>query len=332
MNPLMDFLTERTLFIQHENENSELDSVNVGCVQGSVLGPKLFALYTKALKEHLPDYCYITAYADDAYVVIEDKNIVDLQLKIETSLAQHENFLKEIGMVVNSSKTELIIFNRFDPINITLSNGIKSSDQIKALGITFAHNLKWDHHVNHTVQKTTHIVKSIKFLRRWIDQDSALKIVTSQYYGTCYYGAPIWLNDQLSSQSWKRLNSQHYRAIRAAIRDCKNKIPRTVLDVISKRARPRQWANYITASTVIKLHNTSNTRIAEQLRSAAYVNNRQPGRGTFVDNSKLKIGKQALQNRLQCFREIDFDWIGNTNDDNIRTNLKRLFINCNATV
>jgi len=113
---------------------------------------------------------------------------------------------------------------------------------------------------------------------------------------------------------------------------CVLKVTYTLLVNVGDKARPRQWANYITASTVIKLHNTSNTRIAGQLRNAAYINNRQPGRGTFVDNSKLKIGKQALQNRLQCFKEIDFDWIGNTNDDNIRTNLKRLFINCNAIV
>jgi len=106
---------------------------------------------------------------------------------------------------------------------MSLSNGIKSSEQMKALGIIFTYNLKWDHHVNTTVQKMTRIVKSIKFLSRWIAQESALRVVTLQYYCTCYYGAPIWLNEQLSSQYCKKLNSQHYRAIRAAIRDRKNR-------------------------------------------------------------------------------------------------------------
>jgi len=226
-------------------------------------------------------------------------------------------------MVVNKTKTELVIFSRKDKVQITLQNGITSADHMKALGIHLSYNLTWDHHVNLLVPKTTSIIKSIRFLRRYIDQDSALKVITSQYFGTCYYGAPIWLNDQLSHQSWKRLNSQHYRAIRAAVKDRKNKIPRAVL---AKRARPRQWANYIAASTAIKLHNKSNTRIADEIRQNIYINQRQPNRGTFIDKSKRRAGKQKLTNRLQCLKKIDFDWIGDICDDFLRKNLKRLFI------
>jgi len=62
--------------------------------------PKLFSFYTRALEQHLPEYCYITTYADDAYVIIGEKNVKDLQSKIETSLTKHEAFLENIGMVV----------------------------------------------------------------------------------------------------------------------------------------------------------------------------------------------------------------------------------------
>jgi len=106
------------------------------------------------------------------------------------------------------------------------------------------------------------------------------------------------------------LNSQHYRAIRAAVRDRKNKIPRAVLDIIAKRARPRQWANYITALTVIKLYNKSDTRRASEIWDNIYINQRQPGKGTFIGKSTRKVGKQKLTNRLQCLNNIDFDWIG----------------------
>jgi len=112
--------------------------------------------------------------------------------------------------------------------------------------------------------------------------------------------------------------------------DKKNKIPRAMLDIISKRARPRQWANYITASTVIKLYNNSDTRIAEELCSNIYINDRQPRRGSFIDKSRRRAGRQKLTNRLQIFRKIDFDWTEEISSDRLRQNLKRLFINFNT--
>jgi len=128
-----------------------------------------------------------------------------------------------------------------------------------------------------------------------------------------------------TKHSWKKLSNQHYRAIRAAVGDNRRKLPRGVLDVISKRAPPRQWAKYTNASTAIKLINTSNTRIADSLRENIYINDRKPHRGTYTDRSKFKIGRQSLPHRLQCIKSLTFDWIGNHNDDYIRKNLKKTF-------
>jgi len=33
-----------------------------------------------------------------------------------------------------------------------------------------------------------------------------------------------------------------------------------------------------------------------------------------------------MTNRLQCLRKIDFDWVGEISDDQLRTNLRKLFI------
>jgi len=326
MNPLTDFLSQRKISVKYNNSVSQFEDINVGCVQGSVLGPKLFALYTRNLLQHLPSYCNITAYADDTYVCIEDNNQASLKDKIETTLALHENFLESIGMVVNKAKTELVIFNRKDPIEMKLKNGITSIKSIKALGVTLTYNLCWDEHISNMVSKTSKIISAIRYLRRWITQDAALQVVTSQYFGTCYYASPVWLNDQISHHSWKRLNSQHYRAIRAAVKDVKRRIPRVMLNIISKRATPRQWADYSIANAAINLINTSNTRIADELRANIYINDRLPRRGSFIDKSAYRVGRQSLTNRLQCLKKIDFDWIGIQNPDLIRKSLKKTFI------
>jgi len=109
--------------------------------------------------------------------------------------------------------------------------------------------------------------------------------------------------------------------------DYKRKLPRAILDIIAKRATPKQRSNYVTALTAIKLFNTNETRIGEQLRQQCYINDRQPRKGTFFDTSNLKIGRQSFQNRLQVFTSINFDWIGEITNDAIRINLKKQFFN-----
>jgi len=50
---------------------------------------------------------------------------------------------------------------------------------------------------------------------------------------------PVRLTSNPYYSLWERLESQHYKAIRAAVREFKRKIPRVMLDVISKKAPPR---------------------------------------------------------------------------------------------
>jgi len=66
--------------------------------------------------------------------------------------------------------------------------------------------------------------------------------------------------------------------------------------------------------------------MAEKLRQRVYINDRYPGRATFIDRSKLKIGRQSLPNRLD--REIKFAWCGQEDilTDKLRIKLKKTFI------
>jgi len=68
--------------------------------------------------------------------------------------------------------------------------------------------LSWKDHVDKMINKTSVTISVNKHLRRWVSQDIALQIVTSQYFGQAYYGAPMWLTLQLLSAQWKRLENQ----------------------------------------------------------------------------------------------------------------------------
>jgi len=62
-------------------------------------------------------------------------------------MALHVAALKELGMIVNEGKTEVIVLNRLkDPTILQLDcagRQIKSKPTMKALGVIIDHKLRW---------------------------------------------------------------------------------------------------------------------------------------------------------------------------------------------
>ncbi len=332
LNVTMDFLSGRNFKVRVGDSLSTKRDLNVGCLQDSILGPKLFNIYCKNIATAIPSDAKIVIYADDSYVVNVDKDFSALQIKTRHCIESHTNALRSIGMVVNTNKTELLFLSRdklFRDKELVLSfegSSIVSQPHIKALGTIISRDLSWAKHINHAIAKSNHTIKRIKFLSKWLDKKDLLQLVTTQYFPIVFYSAPLWAGC-LDYSSMRRLNSAHYRAIRAALRihEIRSK-SRKQLDEISSRATPMQWLNYSLASTVIRLYNFSDSNIAVKLRESAYVNDRMPLKARFFDRSKLKIGRQSLQNRVgHLFSKISFDWVTPLSNDALRMNLKKEF-------
>jgi len=92
----------------------------------------------------------------------------------------------------------------------------------------------------------------LKKIGKNLDKDQFLKITTAQLYSILYYASPVWLNRTLSASYWTKIRSLHYRILRGAIKDYKNKVTRPRLDKLCKRATPDMWSKYTTQTAVIK--------------------------------------------------------------------------------
>ncbi len=329
MNVLMDFMSGRRIKVKLGGHESREESINVGCVQGSILGPKLFNIYCSKVVNAIED-AKIISYADDSYVINSDTDIERLIKKTETCFSSHTGYLKSIGMVVNDSKTEMLYATRDKTrksvvINVS-GTTVSSTPKIKALGVQISDDLSWNDHVDYSLKRSRHIVPRIKYLRKWLNTEELLRLITSQYFSIVYYCCPLWIGS-LTSTAWKRINSAHYRALRAVYGDYKMKLKRAELDKMSKRATPKEWAQYSIAATVIKMFNSSDTEMGHLLRRSVYINDRNPGKGKFIDKSRLKIGRQSLPYRIgPTFAKMSFDWVGfEGSDDALRRNLKKEF-------
>jgi len=87
----------------------------------------------------------LTSYVDNSYVVLSDPDLENLVRRTENCLSTHNKNLEEIGMRVNESKTEIILFGKEQPKVVVNVKGVavESKDCIKALGVLIDKGLTW---------------------------------------------------------------------------------------------------------------------------------------------------------------------------------------------
>jgi len=330
LNPIMDFLSFRNFQVQVGKQKSQPRDLKVGCVQGSILGPRLFTLYMKNITHILGQDTHVVSYADDTYVSIARKNADELRPELERLMTIHDDFLCSVGMKTNVAKTELIYFSRNKTDNppsiVVKGTEIKPADSMKILGIKFQENMGWDTHFIGLKQKARVVFSKLRYLQKLLDIDAMRKVVTTHYFGMIYYASQLWLNELTTSKQWKIINSLHYKALRVSLGDFRNKISKKNLNDIFGRATPVQWMAYSNAKMAISLHNFEDgPPLSEILRHAAYRNDRLPGQAIYMDSSRLRIGKNSLVNRLNCMRQVKFQWTNGINQHALRQNLKKTF-------
>ncbi len=326
-----DFLSSRKCVVEVDGTRSEPFDVKLGCVQGSVLGPKLFNIYTRLIPLKLPLEAYITTYADDSYVILRmlKGNIPGMVKETEECLRVHVEYLKSLGMVVNQGKTEIMFVpcsrRELFPDDLKC-NGSSPLKEMKVLGVTMDMHLNWSIHIAKTVNKQSRMTGALKFLRRRLPAQKFLQVLTSQYYGTSYYACQSWLGSHTKKIDLKKLEAMHYRMIRISVCDWQNQWSRSSLDQIG-RAKPSVWAKYATANLAIKiLRDHVPTRLYRHLNETLYYERRSANIIKFYDSSSKRVGKNAIGNRLKnVFDEINNPITLLESNDSIRLLLKKTF-------
>jgi hypothetical protein len=338
---LMDFLQGRKFKVDMGavNQCSEIITLDRGCVQGSVLGPRLFSLYVGGLESELTKLCSgikVVSYADDTYVLVTSESWNEIPDKVSRVISAHACFLRDLGMTVNESKTEIILLGtpgqEITSININ-SNPCLISKKMKALGITINGTLSWDDHAENMIQKGKGLISIFRHVRKYMTEKQFLKSVICNFYSSVYYASSVWLSSCKAIQKTKLL-SLHFRLLRTACKDYWSKISRHDLTNRCMRATPLEWAKYTTASIAIKVMRDKNpTRLHDLLQQTYYSERRNVARGLFYDSSKSKVGGQSLQNRLKHVAQLKEPWNeinAKWTNDLIRVKLKGAFFACHA--
>ena len=186
---------------------SECKNLNFGVPQGSVLGPKIYCMYTKLISDiiaghGLSHHCY----ADDTqlYIAIEHSaNLHSELLRMERCVADIRNWMRHNMLKLNDDKTELIVFasrynqHLYSDASMMIGNTtVVCEPQVKNLGVIFDQVMSMRQHVNYTSRTARFHLRNISRIRRYIPEESCKLVVQSlvtsrlDYSNGLLYGIP----------------------------------------------------------------------------------------------------------------------------------------------
>jgi len=121
-------LLNRKQFVSINNIDSDLDHINCGVPQGSVLGPLLFLVYVNDIANASPN-SGIRLFADDTNVFLYGKSLSETNLKAEEVVNELSLWFLANKLSLSIDKTCYSIFGCHDIIS-RQSNTLKLNDTV----------------------------------------------------------------------------------------------------------------------------------------------------------------------------------------------------------
>ena len=319
------WLRERFYYVDISGDRSNLFKSSTGTIQGSILGPFLYAVYVSPIF----DICNMSNFADDNFVISWSKDKNTLVLDLVRKLEAITKWLRGSGLKVNENKTELCLFYRIDtqPVVLTLNNTpILSKTTINVLGVIFDSKLQWAEHIAQAIKKANSSLHAIRMIKGFFSKKELLELITANYYSILYYNSDIWHIPSLKPALKQLLLSASAKAIKVCMYKPSPMISFIDLHKLNKRATPNQLLNYKHALLLYNIYN-ENQPSAEWL--ALNFNQIITSRQTSFQISKLnnyKVGLNILSNRLAVINKmIPLDWLA-LSKESYKVKCKKKFI------
>ena len=320
-----NWLSLRYFYVSVGGLSSIVHSLDVGTVQGSILGPILYAIFVSPLF----DLADMTKFADDNFVIKCNKHIANLITDMKKTLEMIIKWLKDSGLKVNDSKTELCVFHRADirPITIEI-NGfqVKSNLTINVLGVIFDSKLQWGPQVENAIKKSNRAKHAIMLIKKYFNKNELKMLITSNFYSILFYNCDVWLIPSLKPQLKKQILSASAKALFMITPNFNNSISHDQVHSLNNRATPNQIMIFKHAILLYKIWNEKvHSKEWMALNFQQNFNERNNTVNVFETNN-LKVGKNLPVNRLKLINGlINYEWL-NLSANSFKVLCKRKFL------
>ncbi len=206
LNWFTSYLTNRTQRVCIHGTLSDPRDIVTGVPQGSVLGARLFTMYTRPLcdiiSQHNMSY---NCYADDTQIYLHCENnniaICEAITKLEQCISDVCKWMDSNALKINKEKTEFIIFNKLHNYagKMLLRIGDDTAttvECVKILGVTLDYKLTFEKQITNTCRAVHIQIRKIKSIRKYLSDQAtktlvqALATVRLDYCNSLYIGLP----------------------------------------------------------------------------------------------------------------------------------------------
>ena len=211
------YQSNRKQFVTINGVNPDLQYMEFGVPQGSVLGPLLFLIYINDLHSTIK-YSTTRHFADDASLIIKNNSLKQIKKFLNFDLRNLASWLKANKISLNASKTETFIFRHPNkPINYDLKikldgKRVYPSKYVKYLGILIDPPLNWNYHTKMLAPKLSRAVGMLAKIRHFVSTENLGNIYSGILSFLLNYGAQI--RDQYHNCHIKGITKLQDKAIR----------------------------------------------------------------------------------------------------------------------
>lgn len=150
---IYNFLTERTLYVKHNNILYGPKSASKGTMQGATLSPLLYNLYTSEICKYVnTSNVNILQFADDLVLYSVNYNVDIAVNNVNIALGQlYKYYMEELDLKINPSKSSVLIFSKDTPtVQVNYNNvNIPVVTNHKFLGVVLDTKLSFEQHIKY---------------------------------------------------------------------------------------------------------------------------------------------------------------------------------------
>ena len=170
---------------------------------------------------------------------------------------------------------------------------IKSTPNIKVLGVIFDSKLQWTAQISNVIKKSDKALNAIKMIKNHLTIPELITLLTANFYSILYYNSEIWHIPNLSPYLKNLLQSKSANALKICTQTYNLSMSYVKWHEINKRGTPEIFCLYKHSILLHSLYNTHKPHLEWlALNFNQNFNSREKTLKIF-NNSNYKIGKKT---------------------------------------
>ena len=170
-----------------------------GVVQGSLLGPVLFILFSNDLPSYVND-CKLVIYADDVQFGHkgEAHQMSDLESRVEGTFNTAQQWFTANSLKINPAKTDLVLIKSKrrqvnNPFSITIGDAkIEPSSSTKVLGMMVDSSLTFEAHISAVIRRCYATIGGLSKFSRSLPESVKKMIIETLVLPHITYCMTVW--------------------------------------------------------------------------------------------------------------------------------------------